>query len=110
MVMMAVSVFLLGNGDGTFQNQTTYSTGSDPLFIIANDFNNDRKLDLAVANSNNGSISILLGNGDGTFQKQTIYSTDIGPTSVVAGDFNNDNILDIATANYDNSTIVCAAW
>ena len=32
---------LLGNGDGSFQNQTAYLTGSEPLFVAVGDFNND---------------------------------------------------------------------
>ena len=45
---------LLGNGDGTFQTQITYSAGNDPEFILSADFNKDKKLDLAVTNSYHG--------------------------------------------------------
>src|SRR5262245_27739589 len=47
---------LLGNGNGTFPNQTTYFTGHNAVSITAGDFNNDTKLDLAVANSNDNNI------------------------------------------------------
>jgi hypothetical protein len=64
---------LLGNGDGTFQPHVDYATGSategtGPGSVITADFNGDGGLDLAVANNNANTISILLGNGDGTFQ------------------------------------------
>ncbi len=68
---------LLGNGDGTFQHQITYSTGYSPASIIEGDLNDDNKLDLAIANAQSNSISILLGNGDGTFQNQSRYSTGL---------------------------------
>ena len=41
---------LLGNGDGTFQNQVTYAVGSYPDALVAGDFNGDGRTDLAVAN------------------------------------------------------------
>ena len=42
----------LGNGDGTFQTQTTYAVGNAPDAIAVGDFNGDGQLDLAVANYN----------------------------------------------------------
>ena len=41
---------LLGNGDGTFQNQMTVPGGDGPSAIVAGDFNGDGRTDLAVAN------------------------------------------------------------
>jgi hypothetical protein len=53
---------LLGNGDGTFTEApgSPYAVGSDAFAIAAADFNGDGKLDLAVANANDGTVSILL--------------------------------------------------
>ena len=45
----SVSV-LLGNGNGTFQAQTTYATGSEPYSLTLADVTGDGKLDLLVAN------------------------------------------------------------
>jgi hypothetical protein len=59
----------LGNGDGTFQKATFYSTRLAYSLAVA-DFNNDGKLDIVVANENlnPSTVSVYLGNGDGTFQ------------------------------------------
>jgi hypothetical protein len=42
---------LLGNGNGTFQQEKTHASGSSPKSVTVGDFNNDTKLDLVVANS-----------------------------------------------------------
>jgi len=53
---------LLGNGDGTFTpaSGSPYAVGRGPNQIVTADFNGDGKLDLAVANGTDGTVSILL--------------------------------------------------
>jgi hypothetical protein len=53
---------LLGNGDGTFTQASgsPYSVGKQPYQLVTADFNGDGKLDLAVANLMDGTVSILL--------------------------------------------------
>jgi hypothetical protein len=51
---------LRGNGDGTFQKQKKYLTGDTANSVTARDFNNDGKMDLAVANGVENSVTILL--------------------------------------------------
>jgi hypothetical protein len=56
---------LLGNGNGTFQPAVYYNIDSQKgsvWSIAAADFNGDGNVDLAVADSLGGNISILLGN------------------------------------------------
>ena len=50
-----------GNGDGTFGDPLTFTVGSSPHFVVA-DFNGDGQIDLAVANSDSDTISILFNN------------------------------------------------
>ena len=101
---------LLGCGNGTFANQTTYSTGdgSNPRSVAVGDFNNDTRLDIVVANSGTNNVGILLGYGNGTFANQATFSTGDGsrPYSVAVIDFNNDNRSDIAVANSGTVNIV----
>ena len=101
---------LLGNGDGTFQTDTTYQTsicchtGTTGAYSVAvGDFNGDGKPDLAVSNQCadiscvTGSVSVFIGNGDGTYQPAVNYRSSGWDTSAVAvGDFNGDHIVDIA--------------
>jgi hypothetical protein len=101
----AVSISL-GNGDGTFQPEVSYATGSVADSVAVGDFNGDGILDLAVANSYGsgapvpyGTVSILLGNGDGTFQPAVSYDANSYPGAVAVGDFNGDGALDLVVAN-----------
>src|ERR1700723_299846 len=99
---------LLGNGDGTFTAapNSPITVGNAPLALSVGDFNGDGKLDLAVSNSNDATLTILLGNGDGSFTPvPSLPATDITPFALAAGDFNGDGKLDLAVANFDSTTI-----
>ena len=71
-----VGVFI-GYGDGTFSDMIPYLTGSHsgPVSVAVSDFNNDGRLDIAVANSGTDNIGVLFGNGNGTFSSQSTHST-----------------------------------
>ena len=93
---------LLGNGNGTFfvPDVDTSGTGSNPLSMVAGDFNRDGNLDLAVANYRSDNVTILLGNGDGSFTTaEGTPATGSFPAQIVTGDFNNDGKLDLAVDN-----------
>ena len=91
---------------GEFDPPRVFQAGSFPFSIAVGDFNEDGKLDVAVANSNllgsgSSSVGVLLGNGDGTLQPMVRYGAGKRPRSVVAADLNGDGHLDLAVANQD---------
>jgi hypothetical protein len=88
---------LLGNGDGTFQPRTSYTTPPAPGSLVLGDFNGDGKVDLAV--SAVSGASILMGNGDGTFQSKLTYMGGKELVGIAGGDFNADGRMDLAAAN-----------
>jgi len=89
---------MLGKGDGTFFPSVNYATGISPFSIVKGDFNGDSKLDLATANIQVGTVSILLGNGDGTFGSPSNYAAVAFPYELSTGDFNSDGKTDLVSA------------
>ena len=88
---------LLNKGDGTFNAAVNYTVGNNPGNLAVADLNGDNKLDIAVANYSDNTVSVLPGNGDGTFGTQVTFATGAGtnPIDVVAVDLNGDNKIDI---------------
>ena len=99
-VAMSLSFVMLGNpahlAAVDFGAATSYPVGTSPAAVVTGDFNGDGKLDIAVANTGSGSVSILLGNGDGTFKAAMNFNTGNSPSVVAVGDFNGDGKLDLA--------------
>ena len=90
---------VLGNGDGGFQAEQTFVAGISPVSVAVGDFNGDGKSDLAVADPETDSVSVLVGNGDGSFQAAGGFGADFSPVSVAVGDFNGDGKPDLAVVN-----------
>ncbi|CAF3425712.1 unnamed protein product [Rotaria socialis] len=100
---------LLRDKTEPFGEQVTFSSGnnSNPYAVVVSDFNNDNKLDIAVANSQANNIGIFLGYGNGSFANQYKYDTGASsiPIAIATGDFNNDKQVDIVVANSNKNTI-----
>jgi uncharacterized repeat protein (TIGR01451 family) len=84
---------------------SSVATGAFPQGIVAADFNKDGKVDLAVANNTDGTISVFLGNGAGTFTLTGTPTAAAGANWIAVGDFNNDGNLDMAVANSSADTV-----
>ena len=94
-----VGVFL-GNGDGTFQTQNTFSTDHPAAgFLAAADFDQDGKLDISVSvfNSGKSGVPILLGDGKGNLSAPSLLSTFFDQNSIQAADLNADGFPDLLT-------------
>lgn len=81
--------------------------GAHPTGIVSADFDADGVLDVATANANEDSVSVLWGKGDATFSKRADFAVGAGPEAIAVGDFDDDGDPDLATANQgDNSVSV----
>jgi hypothetical protein len=94
-----------GAHGSTFAAKVDFGTGTEPYSTAIGDFNGDGRLDIAVANLQSDTVSILLGTGSGTFGPKSDFAAGPSPVSVAVGDFNNDGKLDLAIANRGGNSI-----
>jgi hypothetical protein len=80
---------LLGSGDGGLHPAATLRVGASPRFIAVRDFDGDGRTDLAVANLDSDSVSLLLntsarepGRGGAT---ASVRASGYAPRAVVRG-------------------------
>jgi len=106
-------------GTAVFTSRLDLPVGSQPDAILAGDFNNDSFQDLLVANSGDGTVTVLFGVGTGAFpanitlQASPILNCSNLPAPSVpcqglaSGDFNSDGLPDIViTAPANNIATV----
>ncbi len=96
----------LGPGSAVpgFGSPETFVVGSRPISAASADFDDDGNQDLAVANLDSSSVSVLLGNGAGGFSPAVDYPAP-SPSSVAVGDFDGDGKADLATASNDPASV-----
>ncbi len=95
----------IGNGDGTFSENTITSAGTASGDIYADDFNGDGKQDIVVAGGS-GNVYFLQGLGNGDFRTATVIGMSTGPISNFAyGDVNADGKLDLVAYSGTTSGI-----
>ncbi len=109
-----VSVLLNTTAPGattpTFAAHQTFATGNSPGSVAIGDLNADGRPDVAVANANSASVSVLLnttapGAATPTFAAQQTFAAGAAPRSVALGDLNGDGRLDLAVANQGSQTV-----
>ncbi len=78
-----------------------------PHEVIADDFDADGNLDLAIAYDGTDTVSVRLGDGYGLFKNNTDFSVGTFPRALDSGSVNNgtDGHLDLVVANRNSDNI-----
>src|SRR5262245_43031737 len=99
---------LAGNGGGSFSSVagSPFAVGTAPFCVAIGDLNLDGRRDLAVANYESGSISLLLGAPGGGFTTPPPILVGSNPISVAIGDIyvDGNGYPDLAVANNSSNT------
>jgi FG-GAP-like repeat/FG-GAP repeat len=85
--------------------EATLTTGNSPLAFAVGDFNGDGRLDFAVGNGSDKTVSVALGKADGSFAPKVDYAVGSVPVQLVAADFNGDGHTDLAVINQGDNTM-----
>ncbi len=97
------------NPSGTFLQfgGSPFGVGPAPIAVVTGDFNGDGVPDLAAANANGNSVTVLLGNGSGGFTAAagSPFLVGSGPNSIAVADFNGDGKPDLVTADANSNSL-----
>jgi FG-GAP-like repeat len=106
---LQADIVLLGNGDGTFDQQPAIPNTFGFLSGQVADLNGDGHKD--VVTGGNGFVAVLLGDGHGGFTASMLPSAANPPGAffgIAVADFNGDQKLDIVAADLLNGLVFFA--
>ncbi len=94
----------------SFASAQNFGAGSFPEAVTLRDLNGDGRLDLAVANAGDSTLSVRLnttapGAASASFANAQNFAVGQYPLSVTGDDLNGDGRPDLVTANYDGNNV-----
>jgi len=92
----------------SFAIKSDFAVGKTPVIMAIGDLDKDGRLDIAVVNADDNSVSILRNTTTGTnisFAAKLDYATGTNPESLFIADLNLDGQPDVVVANYNSSTL-----
>ncbi len=97
---VARSISILANRGGRFDSERhDIYIGHTIADVLAVDLDADGDSDIATANWDDASVTVLYNNGRGTFNARTALAVDPGPVALAAGYLNADDHRDLVVAN-----------
>lgn len=99
----------ISTGPGTYSARTIGVKILDGAFIVAGNFDNDNKPDIALADElgSNRTLRTFKGNGDGTFTAGPTTTSTIGIQGRLrSADFNKDGIDDVLLTSYRYTAVL----
>ena len=92
----------------SFATKVDFSTGFYPTSVAIGDLDGDGQPDLATANYNNDTVSVLRNtstSGNVSFAPKVGFGTGTDPYDIAIGDLDADGQPDLAVANYGSNTV-----
>ena len=86
----------------------TYSTGLDPIQVVAARLSKNGLLDLVVLNEGSHNITIFLNNGHGGFTAMPAVDAGDDPTALAVSDVTGDGVPDLVVSNADGDVLILA--
>jgi hypothetical protein len=97
---------LRNNGTGQFDtSREDIYIGHAVADVHAMDLDADGDVDLAVADGDNPSVTLLFNNGRGTFNARSARFVEATPSALAAGNLNSDGHGDLVVANRGANTV-----
>ena len=97
-------LILLGDGTGRFSEPQSLELGVSPSDALSADFNEDGRMDIAVADPYSPAVYVLLQNSEAAFgwtSPQIAFHQEYQyPSALAIGDFNEDGHIDLAVAGF----------
>ena len=96
------------NGNLSFASKVDFATGLNPTSLAIADIDGDGKLDLAITNFGDNSVSVIRNTGSVggvNFTSKVDFATGLNPFSLVIGNIDGDANLDLAIANYGSNSV-----
>jgi len=97
-------LLLLGDGKGHFSEPQRLEIGVAPSDAVSADFNEDGRMDIAVADPYSHEVYLLVQNKGDTFgwmsPKIAFHQEHHYPAALAVGDFNEDGHIDLAVAGF----------
>ncbi|MFO0912074.1 MAG: FG-GAP-like repeat-containing protein [Pirellulales bacterium] len=99
-----------GAATASYAPAARFATGPSPWSIAIGDLNRDGKPDLAVANMESDSVSVLFnttasGAVTPDFSVRTDFATEVHPSDIGIADFNGDGNSDLAVTNINSNNV-----
>jgi len=82
-----------------------YAVGGGPFEIALGDLNRDGSIDIAVANADANTITLLFHDGHGDFGAPVSLPLPENPRGIAIGDFDRDGVPDLVATKYMGSTV-----
>lgn len=88
-----------------FVQETRWEVGEEPAAVLARDLAGRGGLDLVVASTGQGTITVLEGDGRGGFRARAALAAGENPVDVAAGDLDEDGRIDLVVANHETDYV-----